>query len=380
MNIRRVAAILGYFNSFVRNFNHGRPGENGYVVEYRQDESATLAADFAVEGIRFSVKNEAAQLLKRSALLRKEYNSEVQEEDREFSAVVSAGTKYGSLTMLRAIQEEEKVLKEKLAVGPHKVRSWLSNQHEGGGESEHDEGDTPPTSPHASSDQSSMETESLTPNRATRSPVPTNEFVPTPYEEIGLSPPMDCPGGLHATHGHITEKEESSLLEFLSEQQWTKVGKWREECQYGYGYVHGERRVRKLGAIPDVLMSVANTLTGSRESREPPNQVIALRYTPPYELPAHKDAHVFDDVIHTLCLGSDVVLTFHDGEKRYDLVHRRRALVTMGGYSRYECTHSILPGTTDTIEGEVVKRGVRFALTFRRVVDSNLPPSPALDE
>ena len=133
MNIRRVAAILGYFNSFVRNFNHGRPGENGYVVEYRQDESATLAAGFAVEGIRFSVKNEAAQLLKRSALLRKEYNSEVQEEDREFSAVVSAGTKYGSLGMLRAIQEEKKVLKEKLAVGPHKVRRWLSNQQEGGG-------------------------------------------------------------------------------------------------------------------------------------------------------------------------------------------------------------------------------------------------------
>ena len=82
--------------------------------------------------------------------------------------------------MLRAIQEEEKVLKEKLAVGPHKVRRWLINQQEGGGGSEHIEDDTPPTSPLASSDHSSMETESLTPNRATRSPVPTNEFAPTP--------------------------------------------------------------------------------------------------------------------------------------------------------------------------------------------------------
>ena len=52
-----------------------------------------------------------------------------------------------------------------------------------------------------------------------------------------------------------------------------------------------------------------------------PNQVIAIRYTPPYQLPAHKDAHVFDGTIHTLCLGSGVALTFHDGERRYDIEH-----------------------------------------------------------
>ena len=68
VNVRRVAAILGTFNSFRRNV-HGRPGENGYVVEYRHDESVTLAAGFAIEGIRFAVKNETAQVAKRDALL-----------------------------------------------------------------------------------------------------------------------------------------------------------------------------------------------------------------------------------------------------------------------------------------------------------------------
>ena len=57
VNVRRVAAILGTFNSFLRRA-HGRPGENGYVVEYRHDDSATLAAGFAIGGIRFAVKNE----------------------------------------------------------------------------------------------------------------------------------------------------------------------------------------------------------------------------------------------------------------------------------------------------------------------------------
>ena len=146
-----------------------------------------------------------------------------------------------------------------------------------------------------------------------------------------MPPLMDYPEGLHAIPDYITEAEESSLLAFLSVQKWRKVGKWREECQYGYGYLHDECKVIKLAAIPDELMSIANALSSSREPPEIPNQVIALRYTPPYELTAHKDANVFHNTIHTLCLGSGVVLTFHNGEKSYGMEHHRRALVTMGG-------------------------------------------------
>ena len=187
---------------------------------------------------------------------------------------------------------------------------------------------------------------------------------------------MSCPEGLLADLDHITEAEEARLLAFLSLQKWTKVGQWREECQYGYGYLHEERKVIKLGAIPDELLSIVNSLSGARNPPASPNQVIALRYTPPYQLPAHKDAHVFDGTIHTLCLGSGVALMFHNGERRYDMEHPRRAMVTMGGYSRDICTHCILPGKTHLMGGKVVKRGTRYALTFRRVLDAHLPPSP----
>ena len=86
------------------------------------------------------------------------------EDDREFSAIISAGTKFRSLVMLQRIQDDEKFLKQKLACMDHKVVRWLDEHHEGGGESKHDGGDTPPTSPYASSDHSLTETEALTPN------------------------------------------------------------------------------------------------------------------------------------------------------------------------------------------------------------------------
>ena len=106
--------------------------------------------------------------------MRKEFDSEVHKDDREFSAVMSAGTKYWSLFELKQIQGEEIVLKEKLAYMDNKVERWLDERQEGGGGSQHDGGDTPPTSPHASSDHSSTETEALTPNPCSRSLVPTS--------------------------------------------------------------------------------------------------------------------------------------------------------------------------------------------------------------
>ena len=373
LNVRRVAAILGTYDKFRRSPVHNRPGENAYVVEYRHNASVTLATNFAVDGIRFAVDDDVAQAVKKEALLREEYNPEVQESDREFAALLSAGTKYGSTFKLRQIQEEEKLLKEKLSAMEFKVERWLDDRREGGGEDEQDGENTPPTSPLAMSDRSSAESEALTPNLSSLS------LLPAPLDKIELSPAMGCPEGLDIIHEYITEAQESTLLAFLSVQSWTSLGS-REECQFGYGYVHGERRVRGLTPIPKELSEIVGTLTGARDPPESPNQLIALRYTPPYHLPAHVDAHVFDGTVHSLCLGSGVVLTFYDGEARYDMEHPRRALVTMGGRSRHTCTHGILPGDTDVIGGEVVERKVRYALTFRRVLDAYLPPSPMHDE
>ena len=138
----------------------------------------------------------------------------------------------------------------------NKVERWLDERLKGGGGSEHDGEDTPPTSPCASSDHSSTGTESLTSNFSSRS------FVPTPYDKIEFSPLMGCPKGLHADLDHITEAEEASLLAFLALQKWT-VG-YREECQYGYGYLHDEHRVINLDAILTELSTLVESLSSAR--------------------------------------------------------------------------------------------------------------------
>ena len=186
---------------------------------------------------------------------------------------------------------------------------------------------------------------------------------------------MDCPDGLHADLYFITKMEEAHILGFLEAQKWTRVGN-REECQFGYGYVHSERKVIDLVPIPKVFMRIAKSLEHVRSPPKFPNQIIALRYIPPYDLPPHKDAHVFDNIIHTLCIGSGVVRTFHDGKRRHDIAHHPRAMVTMGGFAREACTHCILPGEKDIVDGKDVKRGVRYALTFRCVLNAHLPPDP----
>ena len=133
LNVRRVAAILGSFNRFRRSPGRNIPGENAYVVEYRHEASVTLAANFAVDGIRFVVDNDAAQAVKKEVLLREEWNPEVHESDREFAALLSAGTNYGSIFMLQKIQTAEKVLKEKLSSMEYRVGRWLDGRPEESG-------------------------------------------------------------------------------------------------------------------------------------------------------------------------------------------------------------------------------------------------------
>ena len=140
------------------------------------------------------------------------------EDDREFSAVLSAGTKFGSLFMLRQIQQEEKVLKEKLACMDYKVERWLDERQEGGGGNVHEGGDTPPASPYASSDHSLTETEALSPNLSSRS------LIPPSYEEIGLSAHMGCPAGLNADLDYITEVEEARFASIPGSAKVDKGG------------------------------------------------------------------------------------------------------------------------------------------------------------
>ena len=95
---------------------------------------------------------------------------------------------------------------------------------------------------------------------------------------------MGCPAGLNADLDYITEVEEAHLLAFLALQKWTRVGH-REECQFGYGYFHDERRVIKIDAIPKELWTIVESLSSAKSPPKVPDQGNAVPYTRPIPTP-----------------------------------------------------------------------------------------------
>ena len=85
-------------------------------------------------------------------------------------------------------------------------------------------------------------------------------------------------------------------------------------------------------------------------------------------------------MIHTLGLQSGVAVTFHDGHSHHNLYQHPRTLIAMDGVARQNCTHCILPGEYDMVEGEQVQREVRYVLTTRNVPNANLPPDSSAHE
>lgn len=92
-------------------------------------------------------------------------------------------------------------------------------------------------------------------------------------------------------------------------------------------------------------------------------------------IPNHIDnISVFDEYILSLSLNSDINMEFRkDLFKHNSVFIKAKSLLIMSGESRYEWTHGITPRKMDLISTEdgpdVVYRGTRFSITFRRVIE-----------
>jgi len=92
-------------------------------------------------------------------------------------------------------------------------------------------------------------------------------------------------------------------------------------------------------------------------------------------IPNHIDnISVFDEYILSLSLNSDINMEFRkDLFKHNSVFIKAKSLLIMSGESRYEWTHGITPRKMDlisTVDGpDVVYRGTRFSITFRRVIE-----------
>ena len=189
----------------------------------------------------------------------------------------------------------------------------------------------------------------------------------TTFETVSASPlSLTPPGGLSKVEEFITEDHETRLIDYLTNESWSKIGN-REVCQFGYTYDFKKRTIKEWVDIPEELSEVVRLVADHRGNF--PNSLIALRYTIPYHFNPHVDAPVFDGKIHSVALESGVVITFHNKENgRYGEYFPPRSLMSMQGDSRYTNTHCILPGANHVDKaGTIYPRFTRYALTFRYV-------------
>ncbi|XP_025204268.1 alkylated DNA repair protein alkB homolog 8-like [Melanaphis sacchari] len=196
--------------------------------------------------------------------------------------------------------------------------------------------------------------------------------IPEPIELPTVSPP-----GLEIIENFVTEEEENFILEYLNEH-WpgSSSMKHRQVKHYGYEFDYDFNNVRydTCDPIPKEFEFILNAIYLRLKWR--PNQITVNKYLPGQGIPNHFDnCSVFDEYILSLSLNSDVTMEFRNGLKRSGIFLKAKSLLIMSGESRYEWTHGITPRKIDminTVDGlDVVYRGTRFSVTFRRVIQTS---------
>ena len=94
-------------------------------------------------------------------------------------------------------------------------------------------------------------------------------------------------------------------------------------------------------------------------------------YVPGQGIAPHVDCEpCFEDTVLSLSLGSDCVMDFsrvRDNETK-SLLLERCSLLVMTGESRYDWRHGIAARKTDVWKKQMIERGRRVSLTFRKVI------------
>lgn len=84
---------------------------------------------------------------------------------------------------------------------------------------------------------------------------------------------------------------------------------------------------------------------------------------------------MFDNYILSLSLGSDIIMEFKKENIHSSILLKSKSLLIMSEESRYDWTHGITPRKFDminTVDGpDIVCRGTRISVTFRRVVQNH---------
>lgn len=178
----------------------------------------------------------------------------------------------------------------------------------------------------------------------------------------------EYPNGLIYVDDFISDEEHDFLLQNIDSRPFSSELK-RKVQHYGHKYDYKMRNIDysySAERIPDFLSFLTERVVSLGIIM--PDQLIVNNYEPGQGISPHIDkTDIFEDNIWCVSLISDIVMSFNKGKEIRDLLLKKNSLLILSGESRYQWTHSIASRKEDIINGEVISRGRRVSLTFRKV-------------
>lgn len=181
--------------------------------------------------------------------------------------------------------------------------------------------------------------------------------------------------GLIYIENFISLDEQNFLIESIDKYPWDSSLKRRTQ-HYGYKYDYTKKNIDKssyVGAVPDIFKIYCESLTKNEWFANAPDQIIINEYLPGQGISKHVDCiPCFDKTIASLSLNTSCIMQFEQwgqNEKKF-LLLKPLSLLILTGDARYRWMHSIPACTEDVWNEEVLPRGRRISLTFRKIIMS----------
>jgi alkylated DNA repair dioxygenase AlkB len=174
------------------------------------------------------------------------------------------------------------------------------------------------------------------------------------------------PSGLELLENYISADDERKFIENIDKGQWSTILKRRTQ-HFGYEYDYKKKTIQGLKQIesfPDWCLDLTTRLK-QEIFHKVPEQLIINEYQPGQGISKHIDSPVFGEPVVSLSLGSQCVMIFTLGERRFEILLPQRSLLVLRGESRWDWTHEIPARKNDKINGQTIERTRRISMTFR---------------
>lgn len=186
----------------------------------------------------------------------------------------------------------------------------------------------------------------------------------------------DIPQGLFYSSDFVPSELSDRVLAFLKADESAQYlsgvknsagqigANSRQRMMFGYDYENG----RPAPEMPDVIRELRDLI--STQLGEEFDQAIVNRYLPGQGINRHIDrADVYGPFIACVTFGSGAEMEFtRSGYESCTIYTEPRSCYVMSDESRYDWQHQMRPRKNDRVSGQRVPRGIRWSVTFRRML------------